>query len=320
MVFRADASKNMGVGHVMRSIALAEEAISQGISCIFIGDLDGLKWLINKVENIGFCEVYKHSNQFKPSKSHDILILDSYSIDESDNFLRRTNWKFVLCISDKKTPLYDCDLVLHSGLDLKWLSNCPYPYIGGADYVLMRNSIKKLNKKKSIKNEVTIIVSGGGTDPFGFSQEVAKILDSYDLDMSVHFFSETKIISKTKKAFFTHQFGNEFDQIAELADIALTTASTNSIEFIAREIPTGIVCVTDNQAANYNYFVENSLAAPLGTYSSFSGWQLNRNVFTKLIQSPLYLEKLQVAIHGLIDLKGPSRVIDFLRAQVDQGI
>ena len=44
-IFRADASRENGSGHVMRSSVLAEEAISRGYECIFIGEISDLDWV-----------------------------------------------------------------------------------------------------------------------------------------------------------------------------------------------------------------------------------------------------------------------------------
>jgi len=44
-IFRADASREIGSGHVMRSLALAEEAISRGFDCIFVGKISDLDWV-----------------------------------------------------------------------------------------------------------------------------------------------------------------------------------------------------------------------------------------------------------------------------------
>ena len=41
-VLRADASKILGAGHVMRSSAIAEELITQGAEVVFVGEISDL--------------------------------------------------------------------------------------------------------------------------------------------------------------------------------------------------------------------------------------------------------------------------------------
>jgi hypothetical protein len=56
-VFRADASREIGSGHVMRSSVLAEEAISRGFECVFIGKISDLDWVAKRISTLGFTQV-----------------------------------------------------------------------------------------------------------------------------------------------------------------------------------------------------------------------------------------------------------------------
>ena len=91
-VFRSDASFSIGAGHVMRSSAIAEEAIDRGISCLFIGEITGIPWLNDRVQNLGFHQVLRNDKEFHPSPNSDVLILDSYSIPTDHKFLEIQHW------------------------------------------------------------------------------------------------------------------------------------------------------------------------------------------------------------------------------------
>ena len=52
LVFRADASLDIGSGHAMRCSAIAEEAISRGIDCLLVGSLGGVLWLEKRCAEI----------------------------------------------------------------------------------------------------------------------------------------------------------------------------------------------------------------------------------------------------------------------------
>ena len=69
-IFRADSSKFSGAGHVMRCFALAEEAISRGLECVFVGTINSSDWLLDRISNLGFTNI-SEPNDFNPQKNHD---------------------------------------------------------------------------------------------------------------------------------------------------------------------------------------------------------------------------------------------------------
>jgi len=104
-VLRADASQSIGAGHVMRSSAIAEELIAIGKEVIFVGQITDLPWVEGRIASLGFAHVYPDSNGFESNPDSDVLILDSYEIDESDAFIAQQNWCRVIAIVDEITPI-----------------------------------------------------------------------------------------------------------------------------------------------------------------------------------------------------------------------
>jgi spore coat polysaccharide biosynthesis predicted glycosyltransferase SpsG len=100
IVFRADASKDIGSGHVMRSSAIAEEAIRRGITCIFVGKISELAWVDDRIKNLGFAEVHEYPKEFSPELNRDILVIDSYKIHPDDEFVQEQSWNKVVSIFD----------------------------------------------------------------------------------------------------------------------------------------------------------------------------------------------------------------------------
>ena len=106
--------------------------------------------------------------------------------------------------------------------------------------------------------------------------------------------------------------GSELDVVAGHVDAVLTTASTSSLECIAREIPTGVVCAVDNQQGYYEQLGRLGYASQIGVRSLDGVWDFDVDPIMELLGSQKKRDSLREATHGLIDLKGASRVIDFL--------
>jgi spore coat polysaccharide biosynthesis predicted glycosyltransferase SpsG len=311
-VFRADASREIGAGHVMRSSVLAEEAISRGIECISIGEISDLDWVAKRILNLGFARVLTSDESFIADGNSDILILDSYTIPVSDPFVASTNWKFVMCIRDQISPNYESDIELRPGFGVVHSEQRGPRILSGADHILIRKGIEKTKRNKPPGEVMKVLVVGGGSDSFGFVTAMAEVINSVDLNLEVHAFTNGAVPKSSKVQFVKHQIGSEFDSIANAVDVVFTTASTSSLEFIAREIPTGVVCTVDNQVDYYEQLGQLGYASQLGIRNSRGNWEFNLTTIKELLESQEKRDSLKEATYALIDLKGAARVIDTL--------
>lgn len=314
-IFRADASREIGTGHVMRSSVLAEEAISRGYECVFVGEISGLDWVDNRIANLGFSQVVADSKSFVPNLNSDVLILDSYSISTSDAFIAKEKWKLVLSICDKITPKYDVDFELCPSLETTSTGHVASTILSGPEYILIRNGIEKSMRSVASDEVTKVLIFGGGSDPFGFVREISFVLSSMELNLEIHIFSDEAIPANLSLGLIKHPLGSALDSVAGDVDAVLTTASTSSLECIAREIPTGVACAVDNQEDLFEQLGRLGYASKIGVRSRDGVWDFDTNSITELLGSQNKRNSLKKATHGLIDLKGASRVIDLLVAK-----
>jgi spore coat polysaccharide biosynthesis predicted glycosyltransferase SpsG len=313
-IFRADASREIGSGHVMRSSVLAEEAISRGFECIFVGQILGLDWVSERIAGLGFSQIVADECFVKTDKQSDILVLDTYSMPVSNPFIDKKNWRLVLSIRDAITPKYKSDIELRPGLIAVHSKDETPMVLSGAKFALIRKGIQKSKKKKSLGEVTKVLVVGGGSDPLGFVAAIVGVINSMNLSLEVHAFTDGIITEHSRVQFVRYPIGANLDLIANDVDVVLTTASTSSFEFIAKEIPTGVVCSVDNQDEYYDQLGRLGYALQLGVYNSSGAWEFNLPLIEELLGSQERRQSLREAIHSLIDLKGAARVIDALLA------
>lgn len=311
-IFRADASREIGSGHVMRSSVLAEEIISRGFECIFIGNISGLDWVSERIANLGFSQLIEEDFSFLPDNKSDVLVLDSYSIPVSSEFIAKKKWKLVLSLRDAITPKYESDVELHPGLVSVYSESNATVILSGPEHVLIRKGIEKSRRKKSVTDVPKLLIMGGGSDPFGFVEAIAEVVSSMELNLEVHMFTDSRVPMNSRSRFVRHPIGLNLDLIANDVDIVFTTASTSSLEFIAREIPTGVVCAVDNQRDYYIQLGRLGCALQLGSYDSNGAWIFDLPLIRELLQSQGRQIALKESSRSLIDLKGAARVTDAL--------
>ena len=318
LVFRADASRQIGAGHVMRVSTIAQEAIARGYECHFVGTTSELSWVDNYVRQLGFKSLNQNVDSFDTNFHNEILVLDSYTVALDSPFNNPDIWKMVICITDQFTPNYSADIFVNQSMKSKpTLDN--RLELSGPDFALIRKSIKKSTNPDAFGFPPKLLVLGGGSDPYGFVRAVLQKLSRLNLPFVAHVFSNENFENFSDIRIFQHQLGPELDALAESVDLVITTASTSSIEFIAREIPTLVACAIDNQEKFYSELGELGFAIPIGVRNSVGDWQLDLQTIKNAIENPEIRSKLKLRVQGVIDLMGPSRVLDKIEMRIAAG-
>jgi spore coat polysaccharide biosynthesis predicted glycosyltransferase SpsG len=293
----------------MRSAAIAEKAISRGIECSFVGTIQNIEWVSQWIGTLGFFEIVE-PDKFVPDASTDILILDSYTLEINEYFIQPTRWRNIVVLSDESTPNYVADLVVHPGLDGSWNRANYKNFLYGPKFIPLRKSITvQSHRQQEIIDK--ILIFGGGTDPYKFAVSIAQILKYVGGFSSASFFSQNRSeIQQLDSRFRVLNFGSSLDKEIDSAELIFTTASTSSLEVVARGIPLGVACAVPNQS-NYQVALgHHGVAGLIGTRVTTGAWQLDRNEIEKLIMNFAYRQDLVKNSKGLIDLGGATRIID----------
>jgi spore coat polysaccharide biosynthesis predicted glycosyltransferase SpsG len=307
LVFRSDATPKIGTGHVMRSSAIAEEAISRGIRCIFVGDVKGFPWVENRLKDIGFSQIVNDPNIFKSNAKSDILIIDTYETSVIKDFLFTNSWLKVVNIFDSLTPGFECDLRIHPGLSTNWLNLGKEITLSGPDYIPIRKSITR-EFKPNESNPIEILVVGGGADSTNFVLAVAGELAPVKKEFNVRLFTRHAKPDSLDYRFAVNAIGNDLDLIANRADLIFSTASTTSLEFIARGSAVAIGCAADNQEQYYSELALGNFAHPIGEFKD--KWIFKSKSIFEIVESESLRRNLKVQTSGLIDFLGSQRSMD----------
>jgi len=311
-VIRADASRFIGSGHVMRSAAIAEELISRGEDVVFVGHIFEIPWLSKYICGIGFSKIIESELEFVSNPINDVLILDSYELPINHDFIKSVNWRTVVALIDEATPPYEAKLLIHPAIELGWKPVTNTMFMSGPKYIPLRKSIKKISRGETNQDKLEIIVVGGGTDLHNFVEEIATILFKFSHKFQVSLFTNQSHSKKFDSRFVHIPIGSELDQKALTADLVFTTASTSSLEFIAREIAIGIGCAVKNQEQYYESLSRLNVAAPIGRYIN-GKWEIDQSKVKDLLSNSGYRRNLISNCSNIIDLHGAKRIVDEIK-------
>jgi spore coat polysaccharide biosynthesis predicted glycosyltransferase SpsG len=310
LLFRADASDKIGAGHVMRISAIAEEAISQGIECIFIGNLGGIGWVENRVSSLGLRIFQTLPPDVALNLAEYTLVIDSYDFFTHEQFIPGKEWRNIVVIADPQTPLLRANLIIHPGITGDWFQRKHSNFLFGTNYVPLRKSIKRHEHQINPKLK-EIVIFGGGTDSFGFGKAISELilrLDNFD-HVTLFLNEKDRSVVTLDARFEILPFGQQLDHRLENADLVLTTASTSSLEILARGIPLGVAQSVDNQTLYYDSLGEAGVVAQLGELDLQKSWKFNTEIVESLIKNFDYRKQLMESSQGVIDLLGSSRIL-----------
>ena len=314
-VLRADASRSIGAGHVMRSSAIAEELIARGEDVVFVGRISDLPWVEERIASLGFANIYDNPNDFFSNNRSDVLLLDSYEISIYDNFIAPENWRHIVAIVDELTPNYHCSLRIHPSLDSSWIGESKAPILAGPQYIPFRSSLsKKIARTVQDPRKLKIIVVAGGSDPHNLVLEIARALVLFPEPFEAYLFSNSSSTVALDNRFHYLEIGSMLDEVSSDADLVLTTSSTSSLEFIARGLCVGVACAVDNQRQYYDSLGQLGVSAQIGLRTPALGWNLDVETIRMLVSQPDYRERLTMKAVGLIDFHGASRIADAITA------
>ena len=310
LIIRADASASVGTGHVMRSSTIAAEFLQLGHTVCYAGSIDPMSLILERFQEVGLTYPPMKPADFQPNPKNDILLIDSYTLDPSDSFIAKENWLKVVSIHDSVTPNYDVDLVIRPSLTSQPNPRDRIRTLSGVQFILLRNSVTKTHPRDpNNSSPLRVLVAGGGSDPSGFCNEVIKVLQGLPLDFMANVFSDNLDLAHIPDSRIkTHQVSLLLDEFAKDCDVALTLASSLSIELLAREIPTGVACAFENQRSGFVEMVSSGFAAPIGELDNFGKWNLDKEAIGELLSSSPFRAHLRSRVTGLIDLIGTKRV------------
>lgn len=283
IVFQADASPAIGMGHLMRCIALAQAFIKNGVEVVFLVDAQTQKiaqslpaFRFNQIE-FDHQAVTNHALDyfFKLMTSHhispELFILDGYHYSQHYREQLKSSlvqMKTDLVIIDdnggeKAGDLIHADIIInptclqHEPPD--YGSVAPFARVfAGEKFRLLRQEFAE-QPIIEYGNRQGIVLTMGGTDPLNYSQHCLEALQNMQLEQPV-----TVLISngfKHKKQLIKQidclpknfSYLEQADNIAKIfaeTELVISAAGGTQFELYAMQTPAILLVSFDNQWRN----------------------------------------------------------------------
>lgn len=282
IAFRVDSSFDIGIGHVMRCLTLAQK-ITQKMNAnvtFFSRKNDGC--INTKIKELGFklCEMVEPIDDFQSDLQHgrwlgntikndvkefieksnqqlfDLVIIDHYAIDKRWHNEVRNITKKIMVIDDLGDREHDCDFLLDQTFlcpHTKYLDKVPKycELLLGTEYALLREEFLIPPKKNRQKN---ILLMFGGTDPDNLTIECLFNLKHtrYFQNINVVLNNSALHINSVKNfckenSITLHISPKNIAELMSTSILAIGAAGTTSWERCAMGLPAVVIIQADNQ-------------------------------------------------------------------------
>jgi UDP-2,4-diacetamido-2,4,6-trideoxy-beta-L-altropyranose hydrolase len=286
IVFRADGGPTIGMGHFIRTLALAE-MLKQHFHCVYATrrPTDYQVSEIGKVchDIIDLPEDNSHFEQFLSLLQGDeIVVLDNYFFDtEYQRAIKSKGCKLV-CIDDIHDKHYLADIVINhaEGLSSNGFSTEPYTkLLLGYQYALIRKEFRERVNTFSEK-EYACLVMMGGADPFGLTNKIIHGLEKIEFDKPIAVVNGAAQKNHNNKSggkflFFDKLDAKEVAKLMSASEFGIFPASTVAIEACAKRLPFVCGYFVDNQKDIYLGIEKNNIAVCVGDLNKLQETQIS---------------------------------------------
>lgn len=337
IAFRTDASVEIGSGHLMRCLTLAEQLSSMGCEIAFIcRDLPGAMFPV--IGNAGYS--YRKLANYQDEVSQELdanetilalseiypdgtdwMVVDHYKLDSVWEKLIRQHVKRILVIDDIANRPHDCDLLL----DQNYYHNpeCRYKdlvpsharILLGPAYVLLRKEFidARLRLRKRSDGVKTALVFFGGSDPTNQTQKVIEAFRSISypnlkIDVVVGMSNPNhKAIQNECALMANMNFHCQVSNMAELisnADFAVGAGGAAMWERCYLGLPTITVVFAENQEQITKDVASTGAIDYLGWANELDTADYVRAI-SELVANTERLHKMSCAATKLVGSCGP---------------
>ncbi len=183
--FRADASPNIGYGHFIRTLALAD-MLKEDFDCTFF-TCHPTSYQIGEMKKVCSYVALReeaHFNDFLSCLQGDeIVVLDNYFFTtDYQRAIKGMGCKLV-CIDDVHDKHFVADVVINHSLCVSASDYDCEDYTSicvGMDYLLLRKEFLDATKMQFFNVRNSIFICYGGSDEFDFSLKSCKLLRGLD--------------------------------------------------------------------------------------------------------------------------------------------
>ena len=338
LIIRADASSQLGIGHVMRCLALAQAwRESGGKVCFALAmespelearlAIEGID-VIDLASEPGSLDDARQTIDLAQTLHAGWVVIDGYHFNAAyQKAFRETDLSTLVIDDYGHAEHYYADVVLNQNIyadEPLYVRREPYTnLLLGTKYALLRREFRDWGNWQPAVPPMArkILVTLGGSDPDNVTQRVIRSLqmvNSSDLEIKIVVGPANKHLESLSHAlmYLDHEVElltatRNMPQLMSWADIAISAAGSTCWELSFMGVPTMVVVLADNQKPIAEGLHQANAALNCGWHTQIEEEALAETVEKLLLDTDLR-RKLSYQARALVDGRGATRVTEAL--------
>lgn len=329
ILFRADGNPQLGSGHIMRCLSLADAFREKGVRSTFVIAEPYMRALVQErgYECLVLDSAYDHLEEelsvFLPlleKKRPAFVILDSYFV--TPDYMAAIKSKVLLAyIDDLNMFDYPADLVVNYML---YADRFVYPkskhYLLGPQYAPLRKEFQGIPRRTEFGPVRNVLVSAGGADPEHVALECVRYLREHKAADGITYHlvvgamnrdaAAIKSLADDQEQIVLHRQMTDMRSLMLSCDAAISAGGTTLFEICACGLPAVTYVLADNQIMNAASFEDTGLMLCAGDIrrNKLFTEQLFERLDMLIVNSALR-RKMSEQMQGIIDGHGAERLV-----------
>lgn len=318
IIIRADGGKGIGMGHLVRTSALAKE-LSKMQEILFICD-SAYKEGKDFLETQGFHTILSDNPlETLLSYSADCILTDSYRIDLNYVSKVREKFNFVGYIDDNVLLQYKADFIINQNFGAESLdySKCEVKdLLLGTQYLLLREDFRKQVNYKLTDKVEHILLTVGGSDLYNYTDKLLSFI--YELSFNFHVvigpvfpYKKQLIEAYKNKGNIIFEIEPNMNNLIKKCDLAISSGGTTLYELGVIGVPTIGYVFIDNQEGGTKRMAQTGLLRYIGHINTLTK-QILQDCILDLSRDKVQREKMSTQCKERFNPFGVESIVQYI--------
>ncbi len=290
--FRADGNSQIGLGHITRSLALAD-MLKEHFEIYFLIQ-EPSQEIIAQIQEVTkniiilpqtqdfLAEAHKVAQSYLVGK--EIVVLDGYYFQTDYQKIIKAKGTKLVCIDDLHAWHFVADVVINHAGGVQGSDYSCEPYTKlclGLEYALLRKPfLEAAKQERNIEKIENVFICFGGSDPHNFTEKALKACIEAQIFKEIHVvvgsaythFESLKNLTIQEKNVFLYQNLNAQDlcNVMQKCHLGIVPASSIAYECLAVGMYLIVGYYVENQKAMYEKLASLQYVIAADTYQNFS--------------------------------------------------